>query len=192
MSSDDRTMLNPEARFGGKLITITEKMDGENTTMTRNLVHARSVDSGYHESRTWVKNLWAQVRYEIPEGWSVVGENMYALHSIFYDKLPSYFLVFAIVNDGMVLSMANTVHWCNQHGLAHVPILGTGLYSEKLLREFQPEAKCGTLAEGYVIRPERAFMLDDWGEKVAKFVRTNHVQTSDHWMHQSVTQNQLV
>lgn len=192
VSSDDRTMLNPEARFGGRLISITEKMDGENTTMTRDHIHARSEDSGYHPSRSWVKSLWGDIRHTIPDGWSIVGENLYAKHSIYYDNLPSYFLVFAVINNGVVLSTANTAWWCAAHDLSHVPILGSGLYVESLLSEhFCPAPVLGPEAEGYVVRREDSFLLNDWGESVAKYVRASHVQTSEHWMHDEMVKNKL-
>lgn len=45
--------------FAGKQVVVTEKMDGENTTLYRDFVHARSIDSRFHPSRTWVKALQA-------------------------------------------------------------------------------------------------------------------------------------
>lgn len=36
-------------------VVITEKMDGENTTLYRDGLHARSLDSRHHPSRNWVK-----------------------------------------------------------------------------------------------------------------------------------------
>jgi hypothetical protein len=37
--------------------------------------------------------------HDIPLGWRVCGENVFAKHSIYYDKLPSYFLVFSIWDE---------------------------------------------------------------------------------------------
>jgi hypothetical protein len=77
-------------------IIQTVKMDGENTTLYRDRLHARSLNANPHPSRGWVKNLHAQMRHDIPEGWRVCGENLYAQHSIAYRNLESYFLVFSI------------------------------------------------------------------------------------------------
>lgn len=191
VAPDDRTMRNPGNRFAGHVVVITEKMDGENTVMTRNAIHARSEDSGYHASRTWVKNLWGEIRYEIPEGWSIVGENLYARHSILYDQLPSYFLVFAIINNGVVLSSADTALYSSQLGLYTVPVLHTGNYRELALRALDFSPAYSTVAEGYVLRQAQSFLLSEWGERAAKFVRASHVQTSEHWMHESVVKNEL-
>ena len=47
--------------FYGKFVVATEKLDGENTTMTPERCHARSLDSNNHLSRNWVKGLWGQI-----------------------------------------------------------------------------------------------------------------------------------
>ena len=91
-SSDDKVHADLSV-FQGKNLMATIKMDGENTTMTRDTVHARSLDSNDHESQHWVKSLWSQIRFNIPEGWRVCGENLFAKHSIAYKNLGSYFHV---------------------------------------------------------------------------------------------------
>jgi hypothetical protein len=49
----------------------TEKMDGENTTIATDYIHARSLDSRHHPSRSWVKNLHGIIAHDIPLGWRV-------------------------------------------------------------------------------------------------------------------------
>ena len=44
-----------------------------NCTWYNDYMHARSINSDNHPSRNWVKNLWAQKAYNIPEGWRVCG-----------------------------------------------------------------------------------------------------------------------
>jgi len=61
-------------------------------TYDNNHIHARSVESGAHPSRHWVKNFWSQIRADIPPGWRVCGENLFTTHSIPYTDLESYFL----------------------------------------------------------------------------------------------------
>ncbi len=107
LQNDDRLMplIDVLENFNGKEIILTEKLDGENTSMYIDRIHARSLDSGHHPSRSWVKSLHGQIKEMIPNGWRIVGENCYAHHSIFYDNLETYFYVFAIfdenkLNDG--------------------------------------------------------------------------------------------
>jgi len=50
MNDDDR-LLPDMSSFEGRSVLVTEKMDGENTTMYRDHIHARRVESGGHPSR---------------------------------------------------------------------------------------------------------------------------------------------
>ena len=75
--------------FVGQEVVVTEKLDGENTTLYRRGLHARSLDPRPHPSRDWVKRLQGQIGHLIPEGWRVCGENLYARHSLGYDDLES-------------------------------------------------------------------------------------------------------
>ena len=44
--------------FEGHEVVVTEKLDGENTTIYADgHTHARSLSSGYHPTRTWVRAL---------------------------------------------------------------------------------------------------------------------------------------
>ena len=75
---------------------VTEKLDGENTTLYADGLHARSLDSAHHPSRAWVKALHGRIGDADPGGWRVCGENMYARHSIAYDELDSWFYGFSV------------------------------------------------------------------------------------------------
>ena len=76
-TDDDRVLTDEEleANFVGRMVVVTEKMDGENTTMYNDYIHARSLDSASHPSREWVKNLHAQIQWQIPDGWRICGES---------------------------------------------------------------------------------------------------------------------
>ncbi len=182
VTSDDRTLRNVD-HLVGKRVVITEKMDGENTTLYSDHIHARSLDSNDHWSRHWVKGTWSQIRRDIPDGWRVCGENMYATHSILYENLPSYFLAFSVWKDEDVcLSWNETEDSCEILGIPTVPVLWRGEFQESMFPEFwgdfDPEK-----TEGYVIRVEDSFRLEEFSQSIAKFVRKGHVQTDDHWMH---------
>jgi len=189
-SSDD-IVLADSTQFSGKKVVVTEKMDGENTTMTRQYIHARSVDSGYHASRTWVKRLHAQIKEEIPEGWRICGENLYAQHSIAYETLPDFFLVFSIWDErNAALSWDETENWSTLLGLRTVPVLQIGLWDESairgIVRMMNPERQ-----EGYVVRLFAPFDFADFANSVAKFVRSRHVRTDTHWLSKPVVPNKL-
>lgn len=141
--------------FQGREVVVTEKMDGENTSMYRDYIHARSLNSRNHPSRNWVKNLHADLAYEIPDDWRVCGENVYAEHSIHYRGLPSFLLVFAIYNGkNECLSWDETVGYASLPGLTVVPMPYRGTYDEDQARACftGKSAFAGSTQEGYVLR----------------------------------------
>lgn len=191
-TSDDKIHTDLSI-FEGKSLVVTVKMDGENTTMTRDNVHARSLDSHDHESQHWVKSLWSQIRFDIPEGWRVCGENLFAKHSIAYENLGSYFHVFNIWNEkNECLSWEETVEWCGLLGLQHVLVLYYNVKMEDLEnvhKDFM--SMLGKLHEGYVVRNSDSFHYSDFKSNVGKFVRANHVTTDTHWKLQKIVKNGL-
>ena len=191
-ATEDDVRLIDVANFIGKEVVVTEKMDGENTTMYSDHIHARSLDSAHHPSRTWVKAFHATLNMDIPEGWRVCGENLFARHSIAYESLPSYFMAFSIWNsNNEALSWDETLEWCELLGLTPVPVLFRGTWDERAIRNlYNPSEDAGRM-EGYVVRLAGSIPYKAFGESVAKFVRRNHVQTDEHWMTKAVVPNGL-
>jgi len=182
-SDDKRLTFNP---FEGKEVVITAKMDGENTTMYTNGLHARSIDSPYHKSRTFVSRLHSLFSFDIPTNMRICGENLYAKHSIYYKNLIAYFQVFNIWEDDECLSWDDVVTWCNYFGLPTVPVLYEGIWDNS----FQPlHIVNGDLCEGYVVRLREAFFMDEFSTSVGKYVRANHVTTHAHWMNELLVPN---
>lgn len=192
ITDDDRIMPTTE-HLVGQQVVVTEKMDGENTTMYSDHIHARSVDSGNHLSRDWVKNFWAQISYEIPTGWRVCGENLYAEHSIPY-TVPTYFMGFSVWTDqNICLSWSETLEWFELLGITPVPTLYEGIYDEDVIRKLWCKKLHRDTSEGYVVRIADSFPLGSFRYNVGKYVRKDHVQTVKHWMHgQPVVPNKLV
>lgn len=187
-SKDDINWTTDQHLIGQEVV-VTEKMDGENTTMYRDFIHARSVETmKYHKSRTWIKNLHAQIAHDIPEGYRICGENVYAKHSLAYTNLPDYFLVFSIWNQDVCLPWDTTVEWCDLLGLKTVPVIYRGEYHEQVMDQIGLDPQ---KHEGFVVRPAHAFILSDFRKRVAKYVRANHVQTHAHWYHDRVIPNEI-
>lgn len=199
LQNDDRMHKSMES-FVGKVLVATQKRDGENTTMYPDKIHARSLDSMHHESRSWVKQLHGQIAYEIPEGWRICGENMYAEHSIHYYDLPSYFEVFSIWDENNVcLSWDDTRDFSELLGLHVVPQIDIfRVDSVEALKDHLNDlwedlySKHLRSIEGYVIRNVEAFPYKDFRREVAKYVRKGHVQTSEFWMTKPVIPNTLL
>ena len=191
VQSDDNVIASLDA-FVGQRVVVTEKMDGENTSIYNDYIHARSIDGRSHPSRDWVKRFQSTIARDIPDGWRVCGENLFAKHSVGYTQLPSYFLGFSIwTDDNVCLSWDETVEWFDVLDVVGVPILYDDIYDESAIKELGNKLDLDA-AEGYVIRVADSFHYDEFKHKVAKFVRVNHVQTDEHWMHAQIIPNELI
>ena len=191
LQNDDKRHPNISVLYDREIV-VTEKLDGENTGITRESCHCRSLDSRDHLSRHFVKSLWGKIKNNIPENMTIFMENCYAKHSIEYHNLTNYCYVFNICDGEKFLSWNEIVDYCQLLDLEHVPVLYQGKWDEEKIKDcFTGKSLFGQEQEGYVIRSISSFMLKDFENNVAKFVRKNHVQTSDHWMHGMVIQNKL-
>lgn len=188
--TEDDIVTNQSKTFDGKNVIVLEKMDGENTTIGNNYVHARSLDSNNHVSRNWVKNYASSFQYSLDEDMRICGENMYAVHSITYDNLLSYFYGFSVWKKDMCLSWDNTLKIFNKYDIIHPTVLYEGLYDENALINLANSLDSDKI-EGYVIRNIDSFKYKDFGDNVLKYVRANHVKSKDHWMHQMINVNEL-
>lgn len=178
--------------FDGKEIVITEKLDGENTAMTEFDVYARS--HGAPTRSPWSLNLWNpngglfwNLKQYIGHDETIYGENLYGEHSIHYDKLKLYWHMFA-VNNGV-----NWYSWDDVETMAKImnvptaPVLWRGVVTSenelKTLVDYyviQPSVY-GPTREGVVVRIADEFPIDDFSHNVCKWVRPNHVTTTNHW-----------
>jgi hypothetical protein len=189
--SDDR-FLPSVKQFEGKEVVVTEKLDGENTTMYNDGLHARSIDGLHHPTRNYVKRIHGEISWKIPENMRVCGENMYAKHSIHYLKLTSYFYVFAIFIGNECLSWDDTEYEASRLELPIAPVLYRGLWDENKVSEcYTGESKFGAEQEGWVVRVADSFHFDQFAENTGKWVRKGHVQTSEHWTRQQIVPNEL-
>jgi hypothetical protein len=192
--NDDDRIIDSTNSFVNKRVVVTVKMDGENTSLYSTGMHARSVDSRNHPSRSRVKQLWAGIAGDIPAGWRLCGENLFAQHSISYENLPSYFMGFSLWNtENICLSWDETLEWFSLLEVTPVQVLYDGIYDERTIRALYDSKKHWSSREGYVVRLAEPFSYGQFRQSVAKFVRRGHVQTSKHWMHgQRIIPNKLV
>lgn len=192
---DDDKALKDCSQFEGERVIISLKADGENTSAYSNgHIHARSIDSRGGEDRAWVKKfLTENVCYNLPEGWRVCGENLWAEHSIHYDNLRSYFYGFSIWNErNECLSWDETMEYFELLNITPVDVIYDGLWDEKLCRTLAEELDT-TKVEGLVVRVARSFKYGEFRRSLAKWVRAGHVQTTKHWRAGSAfTPNELI
>lgn len=180
--------------YRGKEIVISEKLDGENTCFNRQDVYARS--HGAPTRSPWSRNLWDpsdglywKIKSMIGDYEFIFGENLYGEHSIHYDKLPSYWFMFAGYDKEVDIwySWDDVKLMASCLEVPHVPELWTGVIEtesqlKELVEKFVNEPELyGPQREDVVIRLRDQFSGNDFSKYVCKWVRQNHVQTSEHW-----------
>lgn len=191
-TSDDRVLQSVD-HFSGREVVITQKMDGENTTIYSDHFHARSVDSKNHPSRTWLKMWHPTIKDNIPTGYRICGEYLYAKHSLHYTDLESYFLGFSMWEGERCFSWDETMEWFSMIPIIPVKVYYRGPWDEICgeLPYIRWENEQEVPYEGYVVRLADEFHRKDFGMSIAKWVRKGHVQTEEHWMNQQVVPNRL-
>ena len=195
-TSDDKTLIT-DAHFEKERVIVSLKMDGENTSIYNDYMHARSLYPPNHPSQSWVKKLAGEIGWKLNMFERVCGENLYAQHTVHYDDLPSYFMVFSVWDNSAGLDLC--LHWdetvtiVNDLKLITVPIIYDGIYNkEAIIKAYAPYAD---KHEGYVIRNAKMFLYENFDKNVAKFVNPGFRQTlkesTVHWASAKVIPNKL-
>lgn len=189
ITNDDKKLKDTN-HFNGKKIVITEKMDGENSTIYRGYYHARSLDSSHKDYHSWLLSYIRSFQYRLDCDTRICGEYLYAKHSIKYNDLENYFQVFSVWNKDICLSWEDTKKICNELGLTLVPELYIGEFDDTLIYEIAKKTILNG-GEGIVIRNIEAFDYSLFDLNVAKYVRKNHIQTDEHWSNGKIEINTI-
>jgi RNA ligase len=184
VQSDDK-IIGSLDYFKGKEVVALLKMDGENTTFyPDNYMHARSIDSTSNWTRDVAKTILSVIHHDIPEGYRVCCENLYAKHSIDYPDgyLEGYVYMLSVWNEkNECLSWDDTLIYADLLDLPTPKQLYRGVFDEKVLKDLSKTLDFKT-EEGFVVRLANSFHYDNFSECVTKFVREGHVQTDQHWL----------
>ncbi|WP_298976104.1 RNA ligase family protein [uncultured Roseobacter sp.] len=190
VGSDDKIVQELSHLQGAQEVVFTEKMDGENTTIFAGGCHARSPDSGYHASRDWMKAYAACISPSLADDERIVGEYLFAKHSVSYDELPSYFLGFAWIVGNEVQGWDETLSRFEELGIKSVPVLDRGQFDECTVRSVLEGLNLEN-QEGFVVRSASSFFESDMAMHIAKYVREGHVQSDTHWTKAEIVKNGL-
>lgn len=198
LSKSDISLL-----LAGKVI-IEEKMDGANTGIIRHK-HGFSlqkrgslVGQSEHAQFGFFHNWANQQNYdrimEVPPGHLIYGELCWAVHHLYYDSLPDYFLVFDILNTkrDRWMNRYERDEFCNRFGFHQVPLVAEGYFDKTDLADLIPERSAyGERSEGIVIKRYRKKEY-----LRAKLVRPGFVKELDeddeHWTRRELRINKCV
>jgi hypothetical protein len=124
------------------------------------------------------------------------GENLYAKHSIEYENLNSFFLLFSIWNEkNECLSWDEMCEWASLLELKVVPTLYIGVWDEEKIKGlYRPELE-GNKLEGYVVRLFESFKYGDFKKSAAKYIGPEFgvmlSQGASHWRYKAIIPNKL-
>lgn len=199
-TNDDKRMNDVSSLLNVELV-VTEKCDGSNLTYTRQSVFSRShAGPPTHSSFDLAKATHASISHLISENVSIFCEYCYAVHSVEYDALPDYSLMFGVRDDERLVwwEWDLVVQQAEALGLPTVPVLFRGRVQniselEALTTELaNAPSALGGVREGVVVRVAGEFSTEDFSKSLAKWVRKDHVTTDEHWMHQTIRVQKLM
>lgn len=120
------------------------------------------------------------------------GEWCFARHTIYYDRLPDWFLAFDVydIEASAFLSVARRDAILADMKLAAVPTIARGRFSLAALKALLgPSAYGDEPAEGLYLRCDEG----DWLRERAKLVRPGFIQSmEDHWSQGGIVPNRVV
>ncbi len=164
--------------------------------------HARSLDSKSHPSRDWLHQWWSSRVYtdEYKEllvkypNLRLVGENMYAVHTIEYNNLPDLFILHSAWNGLTCLSWADTEDIARRLNIEYAAVLYRGLYVESILHLYDDlECYDEDIIEGYIVRCGASYDYMDSNNNIAKYVSSNFIidPNKGHWFTETIRRNRL-
>lgn len=192
-TSDDKRMSTDE-HFKGKLVVVTIKMDGENTTIYKNTSHARSLNSVVDsEDRNWIEAFRNTIRDCLSDNMRICGENMFYKHTCVYNNLKSMYYAHSIWNGSTCLSWKDTVAIAKLFEISMSDIIYIGPYSKtKILNNYEKYKKTSEDdVEGFVVRLYDSFTYDDFSYSVNKYVDESFQVPDTHWRHAEKVKNKL-
>jgi hypothetical protein len=172
----------------------TEKLDGENTCLNEIGIFARShAAPTQHPWSNHLKEKYSVIKRDLKDfGIEIFGENVYAQHSIKYEKLDSHFYVFGIRQKDVWLSWEEVEYYSELLEYPTVPILKTEEIpditkqeiTDYIIKESAKPSVFGSYdltKEGIVSRNIDEYPVNELSKNVFKYVRKDHVSTDVHW-----------
>lgn len=183
-------------------LVVEEKVDGANLGISFDLegnIRAQNRGAYLHlpGSGQWRKlGDWlapqADSLFEnLSDRFILFGEWCYAQHSVFYNRLPDWFLGFDIYDKqlGQFLASDRRNVFLRKMCITQVPMLGHGYFTYSEIQKLLSTSKLGDQpAEGLYLRCDR----DGWLAQRAKLVRPAFIQSVEqHWSRSAIKPNRL-
>lgn len=183
-------------------LTVEEKVDGANLGLSFDAngnIRAQNRGTYLHlpGSGQWKKlGEWLALHTDalfehLSDRYILFGEWCYARHSIYYDRLPDWFLAFDIYDREACrfLATARRDQLLDEMHISKVPDIARGRFTYPGIQELLSQSKLTDQpAEGIYLRIDHG----DWLEQRAKLVRPAFIQAVEqHWSRSAIRPNRL-
>lgn len=197
--------INEAEDFLAHSLIVEEKLDGANLGVSVDAVGdfrfqnrgqylQAPYDGQFARLNTWLTSKADLLFDALNQNMLVFGEWCAAQHSLDYDSLPDWWMVFDVYDraTGRFWSASRRDAWAAKNGLSTVPTLAQGHFTKleliQMLQDFPSGYRKGPL-EGIVVRKDG----QKWTEARAKLVRADFVQNiGDHWRSRPLVWNRLI
>jgi hypothetical protein len=187
-------------------IILEEKIDGANIGIWFDpagqlylqnrgqiLTLASSVPSQFGPLKAWIASRQFHFFQILSSRYILFGEWCFAKHTVFYNRLPDYFLGFDLYDreQACFLAQSRRDQFMRALEVATVPGLFAGILGslEQLLQYLGPSRVGSDTMEGLYIRLDTTLCL----AIRAKYVRPNFLQTDEiHWSQRKLEKNRLI
>ncbi len=199
----DKVLTESErAEFLRYKLTVEEKVDGANLGLSFDAngnIRAQNRGAYLHlpGSGQWKKlGEWLALHTDtlfehLSDRYILFGEWCYARHSIFYDRLPDWFLAFDMYDraERRFLATARRDRLLDEMHISKVPGLARGRFTYSEIQKLLSQSKLTNQpAEGIYFRNDHG----DWLEQRAKLVRPAFIQAVEqHWSRSAIRPNRL-
>ncbi|MFA5480114.1 MAG: RNA ligase family protein [Candidatus Muiribacteriota bacterium] len=183
-------------------IVVEEKVDGANLGISFDsegnlFLQNRGSHLKFPVTGQWKKlEQWLNPKIDalfesLTDRYILFGEWCYAKHSVYYNRLPDFFLGFDVYDKKVkkFFSTEKRDKFINKMGINRVPQIVTGNYSLSDIRQLLAQSKISDEpAEGLYLRINQG----DWLLKRTKLVRSSFIQSvEEHWSRSVIKPNQL-
>ncbi len=179
--TDDDKFVKDMNSFENAYVVVTEKMDGENTTIYKDgYTHARSTTGRVHPSQHKLKNWVTNWCWKIKDTYRICGESLTTQHTLNYKDLKDIFLMFSVWEKDQCLSWEDTLKVSQELGINTVNVIYEGIYDKEKITNNYEKYRQGKECEGYVIRKRDMFNAKDFKSNVVKYVERK-LEGSNNW-----------
>ena len=180
-----------EEKIDGANLGISFSSDGEIQLQNRGNYLLLPFKGQWSPLSGWVKEHADDLFDNLLDRYIVYGEWCYAKHSIYYNRLPDWFIAFDVFDktEKRFLSVRNRNAMLQNLHLAIVPKIDEGMFTIENLLSIQQKSQYGDgQCEGIYIRQDRG----NWLYLRAKLVRADFSQLiSTHWSKRKITPNSI-